>query len=270
MFIVLGDQPDPTLILALFHTTFNLILALLWAPWLKPLIRFLQYIFPRKVTDLHLEVEHISTTLPEEILPALSHDVGVLLEKVMHYNRASLMLDGSAYRTRFEQYNELKQIEENLLEHVVLYTTYQYTPTQARSLHLLHDAIVDSISSSKYVKDVAHHLENLKDNSLENTTATSYAFFQTLVKQTTDTIYERQTADYLPASTTIQEYIGTLRGDNDTFIGSLSKMMTGAHDEDLNIAEIIKSHHYILLSCETLLQSYMKLGESTKTHDLAQ
>ena len=218
MFLILGDNPDPTIILALFHTTFNIILAALWTPWLKPLLRLLHYIFPRRATDLHLAVEHVSTTLPEEILPALHHDVVLLLEKVMHYNRSSLMLDGSSYRQRFDQYNELKQIQEKLLEHVVLYTTYQYTPEQAASLHALHDAIIDAISSSKYVKDVSHHLDALKDNSLEDTTANSYAFFQKFVQETTDTIYGWQTAEHSPVCSTIQEFINALHSDNDTFI----------------------------------------------------
>lgn len=83
MFIILGDNPDPTIILALFHTTFNIILAVLWTPWLKPLIRALHKIFPRKASDLHLAVEHASTTLPEEIIPALEKDTQFLIGKVM-------------------------------------------------------------------------------------------------------------------------------------------------------------------------------------------
>lgn|GEM_PF-6300001 len=166
LYLILGDQPDPTIILALFHTIYNVILALIRAPLLTPLIRFLQWVFPRRHTDLHLATDHINTTIPEEVITALHKDVIMFIEKVMEYNRASLMLDGSQYRKRDEMYSYLKQVEEKLLEYVIFYTKYEYTPEQAAALHQLHDSIVDAISSSKYIKDVSHHLENIKDESL--------------------------------------------------------------------------------------------------------
>ncbi len=271
MFLILGDNPDPTIILALFHTTFNVILALLWAPWLKKMIPLLHRLFPRPTSTLHLAVERVSTTLPEEILPALQCDTQLLVEKVIAYNRASLMLDHSEYRHRIEKYSELKQIEEKLLESVVIYTTYQYTPEQATSLHLLHDAIIDNISSSKYIKDVSHHLDNLKDNSLEEVMSESYSFFQRLVRQTTDMIHTWEhispplTAEELQDN--VSSLSASLHSDNDTFIGSLSSTVTHQHNDELNIAEIIKSHHYIILSCEALLQSYLKLYRSQRSND---
>lgn len=175
------------------------------------------------------------------------------------------MLDHSEYRHRLEKYAEIKQIEEKLLEHVVLYTTYEYTSEQASRLHELHDAIVDAISSSKYIKDVSHHLDNLKENSLETVIAGSYKFFQKMVDQTTDTIHHWETTDEAKDyPSIIKDMIHGLHSDNDTFIGSLSAILAGNQEEEFNIAEVIKSHHYILLSCEALLNSYLKLSENRK------
>lgn len=194
LYIILGDTPDPTIILALFHTLYNVILAVIWAPLLTPLMRFLQRLFPRRHTDLHLAIEHINTTIPEEVITALHKDTIMFIEKVIAYNRASLLLDGSAYRTRVEQYTTLKQIEEKLLEYVIYYTKFEYTPEQAASMHILHDAIVDAISSSKYIKDVSHHLDEIKDNSFEEMMAQAYAFFQKRVRTASDIIHERQSS----------------------------------------------------------------------------
>ena len=194
MYLILGPNPDPTILLALFHTTFNIILACIWAPWLKEVIRLDMWLFPRQKTDLHLAIEHINTTLPEEIIAAVQHDVGSLREKVMANDRASLMLDESAYAHRIDQYNEIKLIEAKLLETVISYTNYTYTKKQSKTFHLLHEAIIDLLSSRKYIKDVSHHLENLKDHSLdEEIMASSYLFFQKLVKEVTDNIHERET-----------------------------------------------------------------------------
>lgn len=256
MFSILGNDADPTLLLALFHTTFNIILALIWAPLLTPLTHFLKKLFPPRHTDLHLAIEHINTTLPEEIMSALRKDASMLLEKVMTYNRASLMLDGSAYTHRAAHYAELKQIEEKLLEFVIFYTKYEYTPQQATMLHTLHEAIMNATASSKYIKDVSHHLEDLRDNSLEETTAQSYLFFQKLVALTTDRIRERQRGG---VATDTQGLHTHLHSENDLFIGALSANMKQEHSEDVSIAEILKSNRYILLSCEALLDSYAQL-----------
>lgn len=167
MYLILGENPDPTILLALFHTTFNIILAVLWTPLVTPLMRLLQWLFPRKHTDLHLAIEHVNTTLPEEIISALHTDAHMLIEKVISYNRASLILDSNEYRHREEKYRELKEIENKLLEFVIYYTKYEFTSMQANTLHLLHDSIMDAITSSKNIKDIANHLDNIKDNSFE-------------------------------------------------------------------------------------------------------
>lgn len=222
LYFLLGENPDPVILLALFHTLYNLLLTLIWAPLLKPLIRMLQRMFPLKQTDLHLTIEHINTTLPEEIINALHKDTISFVEKVIRYNRASLLLDGSAYRKRFALYDTIKQMEEKLLEFVVYYTRYEYTPQEAATLHSLHDAIVDAISSAKYIKDVSHHLENIKDNSLEEVSGNAYALFQNMVQDTSATIMERiSSADTLNSERideNIRVSLNTLHSDNDSFL----------------------------------------------------
>lgn len=269
LYFLLGNDPDPVILLALFHTLYNLLLTLIWAPLLKPLIRLLQWMFPRKQTDLHLAIEHINTTLPEEIITALHKDTMSFLERIIWYNRASLMLDGSAYRKRFQMYDAIKQMEEKLLEFAIYYTKYEYTPQEAATMHILHDAIVDGISSAKYIKDVSHHLENIKDNSLEEVSGESYALFQEMIKDTTETILEWRAATPALTPERVEENIKvaltTLHSDNDSFLGSLSTHMTQAQDDELHVAEIIKSNRYVLLSCENLLHSYEKRAKSTPT-----
>lgn len=270
LYLILGDNPDPTILLALFHTGFNVVLALIWAPLLNPLMRFLQWLFPRQHTDLHLAIEHVNTTLPEEIITALHKDTIMLIEKTITYNRASIMLDGSIYRKRGELYNELKQIEEKLLEFVIYYTKFEFSAQQANSLHLLHDAIMDAISSSKYIKDVSHHLDEIKDNSLENIMAQSYSFFQKIINNSTETIHNWQniapTMEVRLLEDNVHNTIQSLHSDDDLFIGSLSANMKQEHSDDINIAEVLKSNRYILLSCESLLHGYLKRSQSTTTH----
>lgn len=266
LYFILGDNPDPTIILALFHTIYNLILAIIRTPLLTPLMRLLQKMFPRRHTDLHLAIEHVNTTLPEEVITALHKDVIMFIDKVTQYNRASLMLDHDSYRKRTDMYATLKQIEEKLLEFVIYYTKYEYTPEQAATLHQLHDAIVDGISSSKYIKDVSHHLDNIKDASLDPMMSSTYLFLQKMVNSTTETLHDIQTNSPTIDTNTLHENISsaitTLHSDDDLFIGSLSAHLNQAYSDEFNISEVIKSNRYVLLSCEALFNSYEKRAKS--------
>lgn len=92
MFLILEPDTDPTIVLAFFHTLYNLLLAVIWTPLLNPLIRFLRYLFPRREHLIGLALENINTTVPEEIITAITKDAYTFLEKTIHYNRALLLL----------------------------------------------------------------------------------------------------------------------------------------------------------------------------------
>ena len=92
IFLILKPDTDPTIVLAFFHTFYNLLLALIWTPLLNPLIRFLRYLFPRREHLIGLTLENINTTVPEEIITAITKDAYTFLEKTIHYNRALLLL----------------------------------------------------------------------------------------------------------------------------------------------------------------------------------
>jgi len=92
IFLILDSDTDPTIVLAFFHTLYNLILVAIWTPLLSPLIRFLRYLFPRREHLIGLTLENINSTVPEEIITAITKDVYTFLGKTIHYNRALLLL----------------------------------------------------------------------------------------------------------------------------------------------------------------------------------
>ncbi len=265
LYIILGDNADPTILLALFHTGFNVVLALIWTPLLTPLMKLLQKLFPQRHTDLHLAIEHVNTTLPEEIIAAIHKDAIMLIEKVITYNRASVMLDGN-YKHRGDHYSTLKQIEEKLLEFITYYTKFEFSASQASSLRMLHESIMDAISSAKDIKDVTHHLENIWDSCFETMNEESYAFFQKLIKSSSDSVHawkEMQTTlDINILKDNIHTIIQSIHSDDDMFTGSLSANMKQEHSDSVNVAEIIKTNRYVLLSCEAILTAYGKWAES--------
>jgi phosphate:Na+ symporter len=258
---VTENQASNITILALFHTTFNLILAVLRAPLLKPLLRFLHIIFPPKESALQLAIDHINTTLPEEVLHAIEIDTALLLKKVEEYNRHALYLDHSPHypQTSHDKYTTIKEIEESLLKHIILSHSYGFSQEQARKLRSLNESIINSITSSKYLKDIQHHIVNLKDLSVTHETiASSLHFFQEMTKKTSEIIHEiSQSASAESNIAYLSNAIAWLHTSDDAYLQDITTQWDAKEIESINIAEIIKTNRYILLSCESILKSYI-------------
>lgn len=259
LFVILGENADPTITLALFHTLFNLILATIWTPLLTPLTRFLKWLFPKQQNHIGLAIENINTAVPEEIITAITRDTHMLLEKTMHYNRALLLLGETTHSPArsLERYIEIKQIEEKILTCITRYSTNEYTPIQTKVLHTLNTAIVQILTSSKHLKDIAHHLDNIYDQKYETIMSESYEFFQQMVGKTTNNIYEwmqDRTLNKRYTHELINNRITEIHSDSDIFIGGVSTKLNQESERDINIAEVIKVNYYIILSSESLLR----------------
>ncbi|MBP7823441.1 Na/Pi cotransporter family protein [Candidatus Gracilibacteria bacterium] len=268
IFLILDSDTDPTIVLAFFHTLYNLILVAIWTPLLSPLIRFLRYLFPRREHLIGLTLENINSTVPEEIITAITKDVYTFLGKTIHYNRALLLLGEGEYSPArsLERYVEIKQMEEKILTCITRYATNEYTHTQTKILQTLNTAMVHILTSSKHLKDVAHHIDNIHEQESEAIMRESYGFFQQIVGKTTNTVYEWMKATHLSKKTLyehIADCIGDIRHDSDAFMAALSVKVSQTAQE-INIAEVVKVNYYILLSSESLLRGYEGLADIQK------
>ncbi len=268
IFLILDSDTDPTIVLAFFHTLYNLILVAIWTPLLSPLIRFLRYLFPRREHLIGLTLENINSTVPEEIITAITKDVYTFLGKTIHYNRALLLLWEGEYSPArsLERYVEIKQMEEKILTCITRYATNEYTHTQTKILQTLNTAMVHILTSSKHLKDVAHHIDNIHEQESEAIMRESYGFFQQIVGKTTNTVYEWMKATHLSKKTLyehIADCIGDIRHDSDAFMAALSVKVSQTAQE-INIAEVVKVNYYILLSSESLLRGYEGLADIQK------
>lgn len=246
------------IIVAMFNTTFNIILAMIWTPLLWHLLKLLHFIYPSKKSDLHLAIDNINTTLAEEVLHALEKDCMLLLEKVKQYNRHVLYLDHTPHYSQKteEDYIIIKKIEDRLLKYII---TYWFAEDKSHTVHALNDVIIQAITSSKYLKDIQNHIINLKDESLNHTIiAESLHFFQTIIEKTC--IYIQNINTEMTADSNVQALetaITTLHTNDDYHLENVAKQLDNKEIESINIAEIIKTNRYVLLSCEALLRSHI-------------
>lgn len=246
---------DNILILAMFHTTFNIILAVIWTPLLGSLLKVLHIIYPPKKSDLHLAIDNINTTLSEEVIHALEKDSILLLDKVQQYNRHVLYLDHIPHypQKTQEDYIVIKQIEDKLLKYII---TYWFSEDKSQKVHTLNEVVIQAITSSKYLKDIQNHIINLKDESVtHDIIAESMHFFQEMIEKTCDAIQNINTETTSESNIeALETTIELLHSNDDHYLENITVQWDDKTIESINISEIIKTNRYVLLSCEALLR----------------
>jgi Na+/phosphate symporter len=81
---------DLALVLAVFHTVFNVILLCIWIPLLRFYAKKVTTWFVDHTATHQFAITQVNTSLSEEILQALHTDMGYLISIVIDYNRAIL------------------------------------------------------------------------------------------------------------------------------------------------------------------------------------
>lgn len=245
--------------LSAFHTLFNIILAVIWTPLLWVLLTVLHKIFPAKKSDLQLAIHSVNTSLAEEMISAIDKDVKRMLQEVEEYNREILYLDAfNAHETQ-RDYITIKEMEGELLNYIIKINKGELSENQAIRIHSLNDAIMHAILSSKDLKDVQHHIINLKDESISTPIAAESLYsFQELVKKTSNHIDEIKKGWEEESNIAILETaIEAIQASDDELLEMLSEK---ANDIDVDthlLPEILKTNRYVYLSCEGLLKGHI-------------
>lgn len=258
--LVLGSRSEDGLfILSGFHTLFNLILAIVWTPLLWALLRFLHKIFPPKKSDLQLAIHSVNTPLAEEMLAALEKDTRRMLQEVEEYNREVLYIDHYNAHETHKDYITIKEIEWELLNYIVKLNKGELTELQARRIHALNDVIMHAILSSKNLKDVQHHIINLKDESITNSIAgDSLLSFQDLMEKTSNHIDEINKHGEADGNIALLETaLEVIEASDDEILETLSAKASDTDTDTRLLPEILKTNRYVLLSCQELVKGYM-------------
>jgi len=152
-------------------------------------------------------------------------------------------------------YIHIKKIEDTLLPWIIRASTLNLSAQDAARKHALNDAILSAITSSKYLKDIQHHIIYLKDDSVtSNFAAKSLHTFQDMIQKTCTIIQDIDwKASVESRKEMLQTYIQTMHLANDEFLQSLGSELSTNDLSTLHIAEVIKTNRYVLLSCEELV-----------------
>lgn len=172
-----------------------------------------------------------------------------------------MLIDIDTYSptVNLSRYIEIKKLEERMLSFIASHAINEYTHEQADMIGHLNTAAIHFIISSKHLKDVAHHIDNIRGNTDDTIMSESTYFFKKVIESIANFV---QSVEENPEiieedfRLSIKEYIAKIHSDSDIFIGGISTKLNQQSRNDINIAEIIKTNYYIILSSETLLKWY--------------
>lgn len=119
------------------------------------------------------------------------------------------------------RYIEIKKIEEKILSYIASHAINEYTHDQADVINNINTAAIQFITSSKHLKDVAHHIDNIRGNSQDMIMCESNDFFIKVVQSVTDFIQStEESPDFVEEDfrLSIKEYINKIHSDSDIFI----------------------------------------------------
>lgn len=248
---------DPKLVLAIFHTLFNVILLIWRVPALRRYSHWVQWLFVYHEDVHQFAITQINTGVSEEISQALHTDIWYLISTVIDYNRAVLpeSWPDSSLPT-LALYTEIKSWEETLLSAMNQQLSKEWLDRSVyQSIDLYDDLLLDVLASAKYLKDMLDHYENILDAN-EDQWPLFYARLHQMVYETMDRVdtmlHEHYSADMYDELYNVMTT--TLNNEHEAF-GLLVAEHTTSHTPRTLVSEIIKTHHYTMLSCHSIVQA---------------
>lgn len=248
---------DPQLILAIFHILFNVILLIWWIPVLRRYSHWVQWLFVYHEDTHQFAIGQINTWVSEEISQALHTDIWYLISTVIDYNRAVLQESGpDSSLPTLALYTEIKSWEETLLAAMNKQLNKDGLDRRVyQSIDLYDDLLLDVLASAKYLKDMLDHYENMVD-AQEDQWPLFYARLRQMVYETLNRVdsmlHEHYHADMYDEL--YQSTVTTLNNEHEAF-GLLVAEHTTSQTPHTLVSEIIKTHHYTMLSCHSIVEA---------------
>ncbi|MEN8256857.1 MAG: Na/Pi symporter [Thermodesulfobacteriota bacterium] len=170
--------------LALFHTLFNLLGALLFFPFIGQLSRFLLRTYPDHKERLTVFLGNTPTEVPDAATASLRQEIIHLFKECQLYNLRSFRIDDKlvfdqplpfekSSGKRFQlhdQYDSVKLLHGEIIEFYAKLLNEKLVETEARELERIIFASRNIMNSIKNIKGMRHNLEEFEaaDNDFLN------------------------------------------------------------------------------------------------------
>jgi phosphate:Na+ symporter len=164
---------DPLIAVVAFHSSFNLIGILIFAPTLSIFARFLENRFKKATPFIGTFIHEISTfELPEEAIQALSNETGRLLDEVIQLNKLGFRQEHSGFwqggDSFLKKYLQIKQLEAEIFAFYNRLQQEKLHPDESARLNQIMLVVRYSLHSAKSLKDIESNLREFENAGIES------------------------------------------------------------------------------------------------------
>ncbi len=169
--VVIGIS-DPLIAVVAFHSSFNLLGILIFAPALPYFARFLEKRFQKQTPYVGRFIHDVTFELPEEAIQALENETHGLLEEVMKLQRMAFnhgavhfWAGGDAFQ---KQYLHIKQLEAEIFAFYARLQQEKMIPEESEHLNQIMLVIRYALHSSKSLKDIEPNLRDFENAGIDS------------------------------------------------------------------------------------------------------
>lgn len=210
---LVGILQDPLLVLVAFHSVFNLMGLVLWAPLIGPFADVLGRFYRDDAKRMSRYLEETAQAIPEVALPAMAQEVDHLLARTVSHNLAGFKAqstdDPAQIRRDFtDAYHGTRALEGEILSYALDLDRGCFTQEENERLTAMLHAARDGLMAGKLIKDVIKDYLGLAEDAPE-----LYALISQLQASLYATLHEVMQVDEVVEGTLLDE-LGERAEDN--------------------------------------------------------
>ena len=269
----------PTLALAALITSYDLVTALIFVPFIKRYTPFLEKLFPTKWEKTVLRITYISPQDEYKILiKALKSDIVTFVKQSMRFvlrighmdppNVFNTLIDIGDIReksvllnqeTMYEHYQNLKSLEEQILKFIRRIKSRSLTDQQKEVLERYSHAATSAMYACKYIKDISSNINEMalsKDpfvqqqyEYMQKELISLYRKFAESFGDIDQTQLANILVDHINRIFSYQQYLKWLLGDKSEIDdGSITMLMNTFHHLSSSSKDMYHSFYHMYFS----------------------
>lgn len=152
---------DDLIALAFFESFTNVLMLLVFWPFLGRFTKFLQQRFRDENGHVSKYISKVNASVIEVALEAFEKETRLFVERTIHLNRSVFPGNGKPVHDPSKEYAQLKKLEGEIQHFYASLHSEEQSPEERLRFSLLAGAVRNAMYSAKSIKDIRHNLDEL-------------------------------------------------------------------------------------------------------------
>ncbi len=275
----MGFRDDTITALAIFHTLFNVLGVLIFAPFVPLLTRGLNKIYQKKPEILTQYIDSVQTDVFEAAIEALRKEVIRLHDASMRFGLMLFNIDAKdlfdknikmwkilanenqiASEEIVSAYRKIKKLEIQILEYASDIGSKELSIDESKGLSKLIEATREITYASKMLKDIKLNIQTFyeEDNIFLQE---SYETYRERISKLFKNIHQLISGD-VEAETKMRKILQTITDENNASTSEITKAIKGNNVSDELTSSILNANRSIYLASQSLVESAFYLTQA--------